>query len=173
MDQETFEQVVPQAYRYWLGNYERDLRRADEMVRELIGFQPAKRAWLRFARDASWISARAAGERIGVSHAAWMKLEQGEESGTISLANLRRAAEALDCELLYIVRPKEGQLFSERIWQRLEPKVRDVFQKRFSSPAYAARSTTTWAILALSSIAMELGSSTKFLRSMNWSRRTH
>lgn len=171
MDPETFEQVVPQAYRYWLGNYERNLRGADEAVRELVGFQPAKRAWLRFSREASWMSARVAGERIGISHAAWMGLEQSEASGAISLASLQRAAEALDCELIYAIRPKGGELFSERIWQKLEPRARAVFQKRFSSPSYAARPTTTWAILGFSSIAMELATSTKFLRSMNWSRR--
>ncbi|MDZ4677477.1 MAG: hypothetical protein SGI74_08200 [Oligoflexia bacterium] len=43
-------------------------------------------------------------------------MERNEESGNITLKVLKRTAEMMDCELLYIIRPKKRMMFSEVIW---------------------------------------------------------
>ena len=64
--------------------------------------------WVRAVRDALGMSAAELGRRIGVSHAAVFELERSERSGTAGLDTLRRAAEALDCTLVYAFIPRQG-----------------------------------------------------------------
>lgn len=45
-------------------------------------------------------------ERASVKRQSFSQFEAAEEKGSISLASLRRAAEAMDCELVYFVVPK-------------------------------------------------------------------
>jgi len=47
------------------------------------------------------------GRRLGVSQSTVQKLERSEQEGTIQLASLRRLAEALDCELVYVFVPRQ------------------------------------------------------------------
>ena len=47
------------------------------------------------------------GRRLGVSQSTIQKLERSEQEGTIQLASLRRLAEALDCELVYVFVPRQ------------------------------------------------------------------
>ena len=44
--------------------------------------------------------------RIGVSQQTVFDLERSEERDTIKLETLRRAADALDCDLLYVLLPR-------------------------------------------------------------------
>jgi predicted DNA-binding mobile mystery protein A len=46
-------------------------------------------------------------KRLGISQPSVVLLEQSEAKGTIELATLRRAAEALDCTLVYAVVPNK------------------------------------------------------------------
>lgn len=45
-------------------------------------------------------------KRLGVSQQRALVIEQAETSGSITLASLARAADALDCELIYAVVPR-------------------------------------------------------------------
>jgi predicted DNA-binding mobile mystery protein A len=45
-------------------------------------------------------------KRLGVTPAAVVQLEKRELAGTVTLESLRKAAEALDCELVYALVPK-------------------------------------------------------------------
>jgi transcriptional regulator with XRE-family HTH domain len=49
-------------------------------------------------------------ERLGVSRREIFRLEKSEEEARIQLGTLRRAAEALDCELIYALTPRQGTL---------------------------------------------------------------
>lgn len=64
--------------------------------------------WVRAIRDALGMSAAEMGRRMGVSHAAVFELERSERHGTAKLDTLRRAAEALDCTLVYAFIPRQG-----------------------------------------------------------------
>jgi hypothetical protein len=43
-----------------------------------------------------------------VKRQSYAQFENAEERGSITLASLRRAAEAMDCELVYFVAPRES-----------------------------------------------------------------
>jgi len=47
---------------------------------------------------------------MGVSQPTVVQLEQSEANGTIRLATLRRAADALNCDLVYALVPRAGSL---------------------------------------------------------------
>jgi transcriptional regulator with XRE-family HTH domain len=66
--------------------------------------------WLRTVRMLVGIPAVEAARRIGVSAHEIFRKERAESRSVIGLKALRRAAEALDCELVYGLIPKEGTL---------------------------------------------------------------
>jgi len=45
-------------------------------------------------------------EKLGIKRQAYANFETGEVRSTISLASLRRAAQAMDCELVYHLVPR-------------------------------------------------------------------
>jgi predicted DNA-binding mobile mystery protein A len=45
--------------------------------------------------------------KIGVKRQSLAQFETAEERGSISIASMRRAAEAMDCELIYFIVPRE------------------------------------------------------------------
>ena len=65
-----------------------------------------KSGWVRAVRETLGISAAAFARRLGISHAGVRKLETSEASDAITLATLRKLAQALDCELQYALVPR-------------------------------------------------------------------
>jgi len=64
------------------------------------------RGWIRAIRNAFGMTAEQLGERMGVSQPTVQGLETSEADDAIQLKSLRRAAEALGCELVYALVPK-------------------------------------------------------------------
>lgn len=58
-------------------------------------------------RDALGMTGAQLAARLGISQPTLTALEKGEVDGTVTLARLRRAAEALDCALVYALVPKK------------------------------------------------------------------
>jgi predicted DNA-binding mobile mystery protein A len=58
--------------------------------------------------------------RLGVSQPRITQLEQAEKDGSITLSSLQRAANALDCQLVYALVPRRplSELIEERATQR-------------------------------------------------------
>jgi predicted DNA-binding mobile mystery protein A len=84
-------------------------RRLDERLRRLgpaDRYAPPRRGWVRAVREALGMSLADLGGRMGVSAATVAGLEHNEQAGTVRLDTLRRAAEALDCTLAYVLIPK-------------------------------------------------------------------
>ncbi|ACM30944.1 mobile mystery protein A [Rhizobium rhizogenes] len=83
-------------------------RRLDERLR---GLQPAEsfrappKGWVRALRDALGMTGSQLGSRMGIRPQTVEAIEKSEASGTIQLSTLRRAAEALDCTLVYALVP--------------------------------------------------------------------
>lgn len=75
-------------------------------LRDGEGFAVPARGWIRALRDALGMTAAQLAARLGVSQPTLTALEKGEVDGTVTLARLRRAAEALDCTLVYALVPK-------------------------------------------------------------------
>lgn len=69
-----------------------------------------KNGWVRNIRAALRMSAPALAKRLGVTARAVHKIEISEADDKISLATLRRVAEALDCELQYALVPRKPLL---------------------------------------------------------------
>jgi predicted DNA-binding mobile mystery protein A len=65
------------------------------------------RGWVRAVRDALGMTAEQLGERMGITQPSVNRLEVSEAEGTIQLNTLRRAAEALGCEVVYALVPRK------------------------------------------------------------------
>ncbi len=62
--------------------------------------------WVRAIRDSLGMSAVAFAKRLGMTPVGVRKLESAEASDAITLASLRKLAQALDCELQYALVPR-------------------------------------------------------------------
>ena len=77
----------------------RQLDRRFDRLRPLLDEPRPHRGWVRAIRYAAGVSGPRATEA---------ELEASEAQGTIGLGSLRRAAEALDCELVYFLVPRRS-----------------------------------------------------------------
>lgn len=87
----------------------RSRQRLDEKLlqfKELSSLAVPPKGWIRAIRDALGMSAVQFGRQLGVAPQSAEDLERSEASGGIRLESLRRAAEALDCTLVYALVPK-------------------------------------------------------------------
>ena len=66
------------------------------------------RGWVRAIRDALGMSGAELAARLGVTPQSVSDLERSEERRTVTLETLRRAANALDCDLVYVLVPRRG-----------------------------------------------------------------
>jgi predicted DNA-binding mobile mystery protein A len=64
--------------------------------------------WISSVREALGITLDQIGKQIGSSRQAVQQLERAEARDRITLGGLRRAAEAMGCELVYALVPKSG-----------------------------------------------------------------
>lgn len=68
-------------------------------------WQAPPKGWVRAIRDALGMSGTQLAKRLNVSPQSLETIEKSEAAGTIQLKTLRRAAEALDCTLVYALVP--------------------------------------------------------------------
>jgi len=71
---------------------------------------PPSYGWVRAIRRSIGMTAQQLAARIGVSQQSVSHLENNEKNGTIRLTSLKRLAEAMDCQLVYALVPREGSL---------------------------------------------------------------
>ena len=64
--------------------------------------------WIKAVREGLGMAATHLAERLGVTTSTVTRLETSEADDTVSLATLRRAAEALGCELQYALVPRQS-----------------------------------------------------------------
>jgi len=73
----------------------------------LVGGEPTPpRGWIRAIRDSLGMSGTELAVRMGVGQSTVSGLEHSEVHGTIRLDTLRRAADALGCDLVYYLSPR-------------------------------------------------------------------
>ena len=68
--------------------------------------QRPHKGWIRAVKEALGMSSKQLAARLGVSPPRITALEKSEVDETVTLSSLRRAAEALDCALVYSFVPK-------------------------------------------------------------------
>ncbi len=66
-----------------------------------------KQGWIRAVRDALGMTSSQLATRLNVSQPRVIALEKGEVDGSVTLQSLLRAAEALNCSLIYALVPNE------------------------------------------------------------------
>jgi predicted DNA-binding mobile mystery protein A len=64
------------------------------------------RGWIRAIRDALGMTSAELAARIGVSQQRVSEMERSELQDTITLETLRRVADALDSDLVYVLQPR-------------------------------------------------------------------
>ncbi|MEZ5926711.1 MAG: mobile mystery protein A [Hyphomicrobiaceae bacterium] len=67
---------------------------------------PPPKGWIRAIRDALGMTGPQFGVRLGIKPQSVADIEKSEATGSIQLKTLSRAAEALDCTLVYALVPK-------------------------------------------------------------------
>jgi predicted DNA-binding mobile mystery protein A len=87
--------------------FDRKLAQLQEAARSFVLEAPSS-GWIRTIRQVLGMSSSALAKRLGIAHTGLLKLEKGERSGTVSLATLRRAAEALDADFVYAIVPRKS-----------------------------------------------------------------
>ncbi|HEY4162013.1 MAG TPA: mobile mystery protein A [Dongiaceae bacterium] len=90
-------------------NRKRARLRLDERLDSLkpeTQFLPPPKGWIRAIRDALGMSGPQLASRLEVRPQTVETIEKSEAADTIQLKTLRRAAEALDCTLVYALVPK-------------------------------------------------------------------
>ena len=89
--------------------------RVTQLERSLTPFLPAndlprpQRGWLRAIREATGVTVGEMARRLGKVPSLALYLEKSEAEYRITLG-LRAAADALDCELVYALVPKNGSI---------------------------------------------------------------
>jgi predicted DNA-binding mobile mystery protein A len=84
-------------------------RRLDErfvQLRILTGVPRPHRGWIRAIRDALGMSAKEMAQRMGVIQQNVFQFEKSEVNDRIQLRTLRQAADALNCDLVYVLLPR-------------------------------------------------------------------
>jgi predicted DNA-binding mobile mystery protein A len=76
-------------------------------LRPVERFRAPPKGWLRAIRDALGMPGVQFAQRLGIRPQSLNAVEASEQSGAIQLNTLRRAAEALDCTLVYALVPNE------------------------------------------------------------------
>jgi predicted DNA-binding mobile mystery protein A len=71
-------------------------------------FRPPPKGWIRAIRDALGMTGVQLAVRMGVRPQTVEALEKSEASGSVQLSTLRRAAEAMDCTLVYALVPNSS-----------------------------------------------------------------
>lgn len=66
------------------------------------------KGWVRAIRDALGMTRVQFAMRLGISPQSANALERSEAAGTVKIETLRRAAEALDCTLVYVLVPNNA-----------------------------------------------------------------
>ena len=88
-------------------------KQMDELIQSFVsGKQNVQTSagWIQSARLALGMSLRQLAERVGVSVSALTNFEKREQADSVSLATLKKAANAMDMELVYYFKPKDGSI---------------------------------------------------------------
>jgi predicted DNA-binding mobile mystery protein A len=98
------------------------------VLREFAAAAPPPDGWIRTIRQALGMSTEQLAYRMQVTRQAVLQMEAAESKQTVTWTTLRRAAAAMDCEVVYAIVPKgslqqvllkQGRKQAERHLQRI------------------------------------------------------
>lgn len=85
------------------------LRQLDDRlskVREVGAIDPPSDGWIRTLRQALGMTSEQLATRMGVTRQAVLQLEGAEQNRTATWTSMRRAADAMDCDVVYAFVPR-------------------------------------------------------------------
>lgn len=94
-----------------------------------LGARP-RNGWVQAIRESLGMSGAGLARRLGMSQAGLHKLETAEASDAITLASLRKLAQALDCELQYALVPRTS------LAQHIQEQAKHVAKQRLQPVAH-------------------------------------
>ena len=106
-------------------------KQMDELIQSIADGKQKKQisvGWIQSTRLAMGMSLRQLAERIGISASALTNFEKREQGDAVSLATLKKAAKALDMELVYYFRPKSGSI-KNAIKQQAQKKAQEILNQ--------------------------------------------
>jgi predicted DNA-binding mobile mystery protein A len=86
------------------------LQTLDKHLAQINMPEAPSEGWIRAIRSTIGMSVQQLAGRMGVAKQSVARLEKNEADDSITLKSLRKAAEALDCRLVYALVPNEGRL---------------------------------------------------------------
>lgn len=120
--------------RHLLGasQFDRKLPQLREAADVLASSAPAT-GWIRAIRQSLGLTAAALGRRLKVTQQTVNDLEGSEKAGTITLASLRRAAAALDADLVYALIPRR------KLRETIATRARELARQRVTPVVHSMR----------------------------------
>jgi predicted DNA-binding mobile mystery protein A len=104
------------------------IKQLDELIQSYTsGKQQVKlpTGWIKSTRLAMGMSLRQLANRIGISASALSNFEKREQAEAITLATMKKAAHAMDMELVYYFKPKSGSIINT-INQQAKKKAQEI-----------------------------------------------
>jgi predicted DNA-binding mobile mystery protein A len=88
--------------------------------------------WLSTMRQALGMTKTQLAHRLGIARTGVNRIETNELKGTITIASLTKAAEALGCELQYVLVPRKplGEMVAEQALKRARDKLGRINQSQ-------------------------------------------
>jgi predicted DNA-binding mobile mystery protein A len=97
---------------------------------DLTSRRPPQRGWLKAIRESLGLTERQQASKLGITGSSLHKSELAEAEERISLGQLRKLADGLDCELVYALVPRKP------LTQVVEDQARSIALQEVSSVAH-------------------------------------
>jgi len=97
---------------------------------DLTSRRPPPRGWLKAIRESLGLTERQQADRLGITGSTLHKSESAEAEERITLGQLRKLAEGLDCELVYALVPRKP------LTQVVEDRARSIALQEVSGVAH-------------------------------------
>jgi predicted DNA-binding mobile mystery protein A len=97
---------------------------------DLINRRPPSRGWLKAIRESLGLTERQQADRLGITGSTLHKSESAEAEERITLGQLRKLADGLDCELVYALVPRKP------LTQVVEDRARSIALQEVSGVAH-------------------------------------
>lgn len=153
------EDEIELAYLFWRKLFVGKV--ADDLIGGLLGLPPIE--WIRLARKSLFLRTETVAARLGVTRSRLEYFERTEKNGALTIKTLREIASAMDCELVYAIRPKSQKPFSRAIWPQIYP---DLLNHQWLTKCDPRRRAGALALLVKDAML-----SPKYRRSKGWCRK--
>jgi predicted DNA-binding mobile mystery protein A len=104
----------------------------DDILHDVqVPFRP-RGGWLSTVRQALGMTKTQLADRLGIARTGVNRIETNELKGVITIASLTNAAEALGCELQYVLVPRKplGEMVAEQALKRARDKLGRINQSQ-------------------------------------------